>query len=283
MKKLIMPSNIEQINDLKDYYDGLIVGLDNFCVNMPYDFNLEEIDNIIDICNKNNKEVFISLNKNITNSELEELKNILIKLDKSNINGILYYDVAIVNIKRELNLDIKLVWSQEHLTTNYLTCNFWSNYGVDYVYLSNEITLDEINTIKSNTKLKTMTTMFGYLPMFVSKRHLVKNYLDTFNLKDNSKINYLYKEDKYYQIIDNKNGTIAYSSRVLNGISEVLKVKTDYIILNSFSIDSDIFKEVLKMFYTVNDSNVIEYRKKIDSMLETDSGFLYKETIYKVK
>lgn len=119
--------------------------------------------------------------------------------------------------------------------------------------------------------------------MFVSRRHLVKNYLDTFNLKDNSKINYITKEDKVYQIIDTEDGTVAYSDKVLNAIYEVSSLDIDYIILNSFSIPNDIFKDVTHMFKNVNDSNKEEYKEKIDSMLDTYLGFLYKETIYKVK
>ena len=283
MKKLIIPNSFKQIKDLKDLYDGVIVGLDKLCMNMPTSFNYDKIVEIINFIKENKKEVFIALNKNIFNKELDYLKEVLIKLDELNVDGILYYDIAIVNLKKKLNLRTPLVWNQEHLTTNYLTSNFWYEYGSKYVYLSNEITLDEINEIKKNTKCKTIVTLFGYLPMFVSRRHLVKNYLDTFNIKDNSNINYLYKEDKYYRIIDTEDGTIAYSSHILNGIEEMLKIDTDYVVLNSFSINDDTFREVLKMFNSVNKSNVLEYNERINSLLETNKGFLYSETIYKVK
>ena len=73
------------------------------------------------------------------------------------------------------------------------------------------------------------------------------------------------------------------SDKVLNAISEVNSLDIDYIILNSFSIPNDIFKDVTHMFKNVNDSNKEEYKEKIDSMLDTYLGFLYKETIYKVK
>ena len=79
--------------------------------------------------------------------------------------------------------------------------------------LSSEITLDEVKEIEKEAKAKLMLPVFGYLPMFVSRRHLVKNYLETFNLEDNSKINYIEKEGKIYPIIDNEEGTIAYSSK----------------------------------------------------------------------
>lgn len=283
MKILIMPNSIKQINSLINNIDGVIVGLDKLCINMPYNFNLEEIKEIIDICKKNGKEIFISLNKNIHNKELSYLKEMLITLDNFNIDGILYYDIAIVNIKNELNLNTPLVWNQEHLATNYLTSNYWYNEGAKYTYLSSEITLDEINEISKNSDSKIMATMFGYLPMFVSRRHLVKNYLETFNLKDDSKINYIEKENKIYQIIDSEEGTIAYSEKVLNGISELFRLRVDYIVLNSFSIDDNIFNEITYMFKNVNEDNIDEYNGRINSMLDTDLGFLYKETIYKVK
>lgn len=283
MKLLVMPSSIKQIKDLNDSIDGVIVGLNKLCINMPVNYTKEEIFEIIDICIDNKKEIFISLNKNMFNSDLDYLKEILIELDKKEITGIMYYDIAIVNIKDELKLKTPLVWNQEHLTTNYLTSNYWYDFGAKYTYLSSEITIDEINEISDKVLSKTMINIFGYLPMFVSRRHLVKNYLETFNLNDSSKINYIEKEGNKYQIIDTNDGTVAYSAHVLNGITEVLNTKADYMVLNSFSIDDDKFKEVVNMFKTVNKDNQDKYKEQIDSMFKTNLGFLYKETIYKVK
>lgn len=283
MKLLVMPSSMKQISEIIDNIDGVIVGLNKLCINMPFNFTRQEVFEIIDICNKNNKEIFISLNKNMFNSDLDYLKETLLELDKKEIDGIMYYDIAIVNMKEELGLKTALVWNQEHLTTNYLTSNYWYDFGAKYTYLSSEITIEEINEIKEKASAKLMVTLFGYLPMFVSRRHLVKNYLDTFDLKDDSKINILEKEGNKYQIIDSEDGTVAYSSHILNGITEVLNTKVDYMVLNSFSIDDDKFKEVVYMFKTVTNDNVNDYKEKIDSMFKTNLGFLYKETIYKVK
>lgn len=283
MKLLITPNSIKQVKELINEIDGIIVGLDGLCINMPYNFSYDEIKELIKLCNTNNKEIFISLNKNMFNKDLEYLKHTLLELEKEKINGILYYDIALVNFKEELNLKNDLVWNQEHLTTNYLTSNYWNEHGAKYAYLSSDITLDEINEIKKNVKSKIMVTLFGYLPMFVSRRHLVKNYLDTFNLKDDSKINYIEKENKVYQIIDTEDGTVAYSEKVLNGINEVLKMDADYIVLNSLNIDEEVFKKVVMMYKNVNINNVNKYNDEINSMLETDLGFLYKETIYRVK
>ena len=283
MKLLIMPKSIDQIESLIEDIDGVIVGIKDLSINQPAYFTLDEIKKINEIIKNNGKEIFVSLNKNMFNKDLEILEYTLLQLDNLKLNGILYYDIAIVNFKKNLKLVTPLVWNQEHLTTNYLTSNFWYEYGAKYTMLSSEITIDEINEIALNANAKTMVPIFGYLPMFVSRRHLVKNYLDTFKIKDDSNINYIEKEDKMYAIIDSNDGTIAYSNKCLNGINETLKLNVDYIVLNSFNINNATFKRVVSMYNIVNESNVQEFKEEIDKMLETDTGFLYKETVYEVK
>lgn len=283
MKLLIMPKSIDQIESLIEDIDGVIVGIKDLSINQPAYFTLDEIKKINEIIKNNGKEIFVSLNKNMFNKDLEILEYTLLQLDNLKLNGILYYDIAIVNFKKNLKLVTPLVWNQEHLTTNYLTSNFWYEYGAKYTMLSSEITIDEINEIALNANAKTMVPIFGYLPMFVSRRHLVKNYLDTFKIKDDSNINYIEKENKTYAIIDSNDGTIAYSNKCLNGINETLKLNVDYIVLNSFNINNATFKRVVSMYNIVNESNVQEFKEEIDKMLDTDTGFLYKETVYEVK
>lgn len=274
-KILIIPSNIDEINEFNNY-DGIILGIENLSINMPFYVRIEEIKDIVENLNNLGKDVFISLNKNMHNNDLLYLKNTLLELSKLNIKAILYYDISIVNIKKELNLNIELVWSQEHMTTNYYTANYWYDKKVNYMHLSSEITIDEMKSIKENTKMILLADGFGYIPMFASRRPLVKNYLKTFNLNDNSKINYLFKENKTYPIIDSETGTVVYTDKPLNIIKELINIEMDYIILNSFNVEKQLFKNILDL---INDKKY----EKINNLLETSTYFLNKETVYKVK
>ena len=179
---------------------------------------------------------------------------------------------------------MELVWNQEHMTNNYFTINYWKEHGVNYTWLSNDITLKEIKEIEENVNSKLMIELFGYVSMFTSYRHLVNNYLKTFNLAEKKEY-YIEKEGKSYSIVDDKNGTTVYSSNILNGLYESVELNNlDYIILNSYNIDEDCFEIVVELFNNVNDKNKVEYKKIIDNMFKnTDSGFLYKETVYRVK
>ena len=278
MKILIYPNNIKEIEKTKSMVDGYIIGIKDMSVNS--NMYIEDLS----ILNNINKDIFISLNKNMHNSDLDKLKEILIDLNNYNIKGVIYYDIAVLNIYRTLNVNYDLVWAQEHLTTNYNTINYWNSFGVNYTYLSSDITEEEIIEISNNTKSKLIVNLFGYLPMFVSKRHIVKNYLEFFKLNDSSSVNYMTKENKTYPIIDNSIGTSVYSNNILNGIRSVLNIDVEYIVLNSFNIELDKFISVIEMFKSANEDNVLLYEEKINNMFTNiDNGFLNMKTIYKVK
>lgn len=278
MKILTHPKNIEEIKKTKHLVDGFIIGIKDMSINTNmYIESLNLLNNI-------DKDIFISLNKNMHNNDLEKIKNILIELNNYNIKGVIYYDVAILNIYKSLDLNYDLVWAQEHLTTNYNTINYWNSFGVSYTYLSSDITEEEIIEIRKNTNSKLIVNLFGYLPMFASKRHIVKNYIENFKLVDNSDINYMTKENKTYPIIDNNIGTSVYSANILNGIRTSLNINVDYIVLNSFDIELDKFISVIEMFKSVNKENVLEYEEEINKLFSNvDNGFLNTKTIYKVK
>lgn len=260
MKKAAIISNIKQAKDIQEYIDAYLLPLKDLSINYPNTFSLEDIKKLKDL----NKEIFIILNKNIHNSEVEKLKKALIEIEKLNISGIFFYDIAIPNLKQKLNLKVPLVWSEEHLTTNYGTVNYWYDKNVKYAYLSSELTKREIDEIKNNTKSKLFVNVFGYIPMFTSQRHLVNNYLETFNLKSKHN-NFIEKEGEKYPIIDTNLGTTVYSNYILNALDIDLKV--DYLVFNSTFINDKDFIEVLKN----------------ENKFPKETGFLYKETIYKVK
>ena len=282
-KKLIIPSNIESIYNFNGKVEGFILGIKDLSINLPCYFSLEEIAKIIK--DLKGKDIFISLNKNMHNSDLNLLEEVLTELNKLNIKGIIYYDASIVNIAKKLNLNIDLVWGQEHMTTNYLTINYWYDFGAKYTLISPDITLDEILEISKSTKSKLLVPIFGYMPIFTSYRHIVDNYLKTFNIDDKSAKYLIEKEGKSYPIVDDNNGTSVYSSNILNGIEEYSELNNiDYVVLNSYNISDKDFNVVIDLFNSVNSENKNLYYEKINEMFKNaDKGFLLKETIYKVK
>lgn len=277
--KLLGP--LKSMNNMKkSNLDSFLVGIEDLTVNYP-SYKMIDIKKINKV-----KEVFIVLNKNYHNHELDYLKEALISLEEIGIKKVLFYDMAVIGIVKELGLKLELIWAQEHFTTNYQTINHFINNGCSGAFISSEITINEIEGIIKNVKDKTLiVNLFGYMPIFASERNLISNYKKEFNLTTNSKVNYLKKDGLTYPIIDNKYGTFVYSSYILNGIKEYKKVNNSYVFLNNFLISDKLYDEVVLMFKSVNEDNKDEYFNKINNMFEgnTKTGFLYLETVFKVK
>ena len=280
-----MPSSIDEMKNALDYCDAYLIGLKGFSVNNNLCISINDLKELKTYIG--DKELFINLNKNFTNSDIIKLKDVMERLNNYNIKGVFYYDVAVINIYNSIDASYELVWAGEHATTNYATINYWYSFGVKFCLISSDITLKEIIDIKKNTKSKLIVPIFGYQPMFNSKRHIVKNYLEYFKLSDNSKINYIEKEGKVYPIIDDKNGTTVYTNNILNGIKDYNTLKDnniEYALVNSFNIDSSKFMDILRILSHINRDNVYASYAHINSMFSNiDSGFLYQETVMRVK
>ena len=91
------------ILDLIDNVDGFIIGLKDMSINMPTYFSLFEIKEINEILKEKNKKVFVSLNRNMHNKDLDYLKEVLIEFENMKIDGIFYYDVSLINVNLNIN------------------------------------------------------------------------------------------------------------------------------------------------------------------------------------
>lgn len=237
---------------------------------------------------KNYENIFITLDKNMFNSDLFFLEKTLKELDKLNIRGVLFYDLAVLSITKRLDLDLNLIWAGDFLTTNYKTCNYYFKEGVKGVLISNVLTCDEICEISKQVELDTYVNIFGKEMMAISKRRLISNYFEYINEKDQKEKHNMIEKDKSYRITEASYGTKIYSDYVLNGIVYLDRLKqagVKYIILDDFDIESSIFEKVLNIFNSaIKDCKNLELKEKeIDKLIETKRGFFDKKTIYKVK
>lgn len=276
MSKMLGLVNTLEIDKTLPYLDGYIFGLKDYSVNFLNTYNLEELKKVIIKLKENNKEIYISINKNLHNKEIDNLKKILIEIENLNINGIMYADNGFITLKKELNLKTNLIWNQEHLTTSYSSINTYKEFGINSVVISNDITFHEVKEIIDNTESISYYMIFGYLPMFISERNQIRNYENYFKLNGSTDYNYFVNDNIKYPIIDNNIGTFAFSSLPVFAYKEYLEIKDkiDYVILSDLFIDSDIYIKVL---------DKVKYEKNVDLNIETSQNFLYKDTIYKVK
>ena len=283
MKILIEP--ITKQNKYEDV-DGIILALKDYSVQSINYYSIDEIKTIKD--NNPTKEIFISINKNLMNEDIEPLSNILKEIDNLNVNGIFFYDTAVLQLHRELNLKTDLVWSSTHMVNNYKTCNYYNDKGCKYALLGKEITLEEIKEIITNSTITSMVEVVGLPSVAFSKRRLVSNYYSDLGKekKDSIVIEEKVTKEKYI-VNEDSNGTGFFLDRVVNGtgiLKDLYDVNCKYIIFREYGIDKDTFYELVKdtKDYINNkctDEGYIEKYKKLGDF----TNFFFKKTIYKVK
>ncbi len=296
VKILATPKAISDVDLLLDAgVDGFIIGIKDFSIFHNFELMIEQLTELLPYIKKRKKEIFISLNKIINNKDIPLLKEYLLILDKMDIDGIMFGDISIVNLKQQLNLNIPLVWNQLHLPTNYYACNFWYEKGINYGQLSTGITMDEIIEIKQNTNMKLMVSIYGYLPIFESNRSLISNYFKYIKQEKLDNSYYMHEKitNQTYPMYEFRKGTYILSSHILNALEELPKLyqyHIDYVIINGLNIDSHSFIKVATAFVkasnNITDTEAIkQLSKEVDSYSKknTSKGFFYKETIYKVK
>ena len=281
MKLLVVPSSLDK---LEKYINlgcfGLIIGLKDLSINYDLELSIKEITELV---NKYpDLEIFISMNKNMFNEDLIKVEESLKELNKIKIKGVLFYDLALIYIKKKLGLDIDLVWNQTHMVTNYNTCNYYKSMGVNYAFLSPEITLDEINEIKEKTSMKLLSYAFGYPIMADSRRYLLTNYFKSNKMDSKEKIE-VYDKDSNFLIKEGVHGTTFYNKKIMNGTSLIINSNIDYIVYDDFDIDSDTSFELVKNIVLLIKNKDKEYIDKISYLIGDDTNFLFKKTIYMVK
>lgn len=295
MKLLVI---LNHINDFANYehspVDGFIIGLKGYNHFYSGMIALDELKKNLSKMKASGKEVFISMNKIIHNEELHPLKETLIGLSLMDIDGIIFDDLAILQISKDLGLPMNLVYGSTHLLTNHFTADYYFEKGVPFGMLSTEISLEDCLKIKAKTKMKLMMTLYGFLDMTHSSRTLVRHYFEY--IKEPQKNNEYYihepvrKED--YPILEDEHGTYIFHSKILNGacvIPQIMAAGMDYIVLNGSRIEPTIFKQVVDCFIQIRENSqdpliVQKHHEMINDLSgTTDYGFLFKETVYKVK
>ena len=288
MKIIVKPKTIKNLN--KTSADGFIFGMEDFCINPTVEVDIKTLLKLKKMLK--DKEIFLSIDKNIFDKDLEKLKQILIEIDKLNLAGILFYDIGMISLRDKLKLKTKLIWNQNFFVTNYKTLEFYNKYNIQGAVISSEITIDEIKEIANRNKdMFLFVNGFGYQLMSFSKRKLISNYFKYIKRKDFIKKHFLKDKTEKYRIIEYKEGTAILSSSVLNTITEIntfKEINIDYLILDEKELKEKDFLFVLDLYNKANNEmltkeKLIEYDNTISKMLNTNTGFLYKKTIYKVK
>ena len=256
---LIYVDKLEYISDYrKAGVSAFLFGLSNYCVG----YNTYTLDDIksVEVSNK-----YLLINRVLDCKAIDELKVIL--KDISGIKGIVFEDIGLVNVLNDFEGE-KILF-QNHFGTNKDSINFWLD-RVDSVFVSNEITYDEIDYICKNVKKDVVLHLYGYNQVMYSRRLLLSNWSERFNIekKSTNVISDISSGIKF-RAMENEYGTVMYSQNVFNGSRLLGLDNVKYYYVNTTMVDHNVIMDFLT--------------NKEHSSEDEDNGFLDRETIYKLK
>ena len=256
--------NVDDANNINDYrkagINAFLFALKDYCVGYNT-YSIEEINKI----NVDNK--YILINRLLDSFDVDKLKEILKTI--KDIKGIVYEDIAVYMIAKDLNLNVELIYFQNHFGTSLPEINFWLD-KVDSMFTSNEITKEEIEYILNGAKKSVCIHYYGYNQVMYSRRKLLTNWSEEFGIpyKNNNILEDQATHVKF-RALENEYGTVMYSDKIYNGTPLKNAKNIKYLYINPTMIDHE-----QVMDFLTNDKHYSELE---------DNGFLEKETIYKLK
>ncbi len=251
-KILITINNLEDINKLKALgITKYVFPLKDFCVGIPNTFLLSSIS----------EDGYLFINRILDNDSIDKLKNILNNLP-SNIKGIIFDDLGIYELIK--NLDTEKILYLSHFNCNSESINLYLDL-VDTIIPSTDITYEELEYIVKNVNKELCLYTFGYVGVMYSRRLLIDNYSKYHNvLRENPMV--IDNTNHKFLVYENEYGTYFYHNEIFDG-RILYNLNAKYYFINSVFLDIDTIVKILNN----------------ESISHTGNGFLYKETIYKLK
>ena len=262
-KLLYIVNNKEIIEDLKKVgVKNFLFPLKDFCVGFNNTYDFDEIEN----------ESFIFINRILDNESLDLLEKKL-NDNKDKIKGIVYDDFGVLYLINKLKLNVITINYQNHFGTNYQSINENLKYN-DSVVVSTDITRNEIEEILKKVEKEVCIFLFGLIPVMYSRRMLLTNFSKEFNIptKNNVLIDEKISKNKFI-MVENEFGTVGYQRNYYDGLELLNLENIKYFLVNPLFLSD---KEQIQLISDIEN-------KKLTLNIPIDKGFLYKETIYKLR
>ena len=281
---------VVKINKLEDLYvldnvDGYLLANRHFSYRFDESFCINKIKRVKAFARKNNKKVYVLLNKIFKDHELDELKRFMGQLVNAKVDGFYFTDFAVFMIAKELGVEDKCIFYHETFLRNSYDILTYQSYGISKIICSKDMHIDDINNLPIENKDSYGIICFGYIPLYESQRKIVSNYVKLNNLDKNvikSKTLSLkeHTRDNMYKVIEQEGISSIFDSEVLSYISYMKELSThiNTFIFDSLFFDVNYIKEVVEIFKkAITGSDEVENLKSLDKSISFTDGFINKK------
>ena len=291
MKIAVTPFSIQSIPKLMESgADIFIMGNEEYANRLVHSFSTIELQKASTMIDEAGKELYISLNIMMHNKDIEDVKEFLSFIKTLPIKGIIFGEVGVYEIAKELGMEDLLIYNPETLNTNSYDPIFWKELGIKGLTISKEITLEDLLEISQDSPLELSMIGHGHLNMFHSRRPLIENffkyqrseYEDLINNRNLRIVEEIRNES--YPIFQDRHGTHIFRDKALESFQEVVTIAKalDVFIIDGIFKDTDYLVDVVQAYKTLlsNPKQTLAEELSEQYKEDHDSGFLYKKTVY---
>lgn len=270
---------------------SFVVGLKDFCINQKYSLSLKELPEAINKIKNNHKNFYLSVNLFASENETKKFKKIISNLKILDIDAYIVSDLGIFNILKENGLANKVMLDLQTYVTNKYSAKSLLELGVKRVFLSKEITLNDIKEISLYTNGKVEVFAQGYNPITYSKRPILTNYYKNFKLKKDSDLHFIKEEsrDNYYFLEEYKNSLIVYNDKeysLFPYLDELVNSGVKHFYIDAIFLDEEKikkyiydYKNALDYILQNNFSKYNEIKEKFIKENEFSTPFLHNQSV----
>lgn len=242
--------------------NNLILPLEDYSIGFDVYYKVEEINKLSEKYN-----ISVIINKFMHKTDIENIGGILNKL--INIKYFFIEDLGLTYfIPKE-----KVVISQNHTINNYDSINYFKELGFTSVLINNDLTIEEIKEIISNTSSNLFMYFISKNNLMYSKRHLISSFSDYKNKLLENKKEISEKISNYKLLIKEEEcGTCIFNSKIFSANKYLDDLTSINKIINLSNINKEETNIILNNFKS----------KELNKLLEVDNYFLENKIAYKV-
>jgi len=159
--------------------DAVYFGLPGFSLRARVNkFSKEDIRKGAEICRKQNKKFYVTINIYAHNLHLKALPDHLEFINEIKPNAVILSDPGVLRMVKKYCPEIPIHISTQVNATNLEAVKFWAEQGVERIILAREVTLDEIREIKQEApKIELEVFVHGAMCMAYSGRCLLSKWM----------------------------------------------------------------------------------------------------------
>ncbi len=231
-------------------------------------FDLEELKEAVKYAHSHNVKVYVTVNIIPHESDLEDLPEYILYLEKIGVDAVICADLGVISIVRRIAPSLDVHVSTQANITNSESAMVYVNMGVKRLILAREMTMDEIKELRSKIPESIELEAFAHGAMCISYsgRCLLSNFFTGRDANRGACVqacrwNYEIREinkEQYYPIEEDTHGTYILNSKDMCMIDHLDKMRDAGI--SSIKIEGRMKTE----YYVANVVNA--YRMALDYM-----------------